>query len=78
MTKFEAHKDLTFALSPFQDWRRLDVRPIFHLDLLQHAAIDLDAFIDHSRNSMTVESTRVVELVEALQRQSDQLQLATD
>jgi hypothetical protein len=48
VAELEADEDLCVALRPFEDWGGVEVFPVLHLDLLQHALVDLEALVDDS------------------------------
>lgn len=66
VAELETDEDLGLALRPLEHGGGAEVLPVLHANLLQHASIDLQALIDHSRNFVTVVGGRIVELMKAL------------
>lgn len=71
MAKFETDENLGLALSPLQDWSRLEILLIRHRQFLQHPFVGLQPIADHSAETMAVDFFIVVEFAKALQGLSD-------
>lgn len=78
VAELEADEDLPLALRPLQDRSGLEGLLVLHLEFLQHPLVDLEPLVDHPRNLVAVEDRRVVQLVEAGQRQRDEFELGPD